>query len=62
MADHAFNHAQAGELYDLREDPLETRNLWASADARTQRESLLLQLVQEMLDLSDESPLPAAVA
>lgn len=56
------NHAQAGELYDLREDPLETRNLWASADARTQRESLLLQLVQEMLDLSDESPLPAAVA
>jgi arylsulfatase A-like enzyme len=51
-----------GELYDLQEDPLELNNCWSDPALLTVRDRLLLQLVQAMQDLSDDSPLPISRA
>jgi len=51
-----------GELYDLHEDPLELNNRWSDPALLPTRDRLLLQLVQEMQDLSDDSPLPISRA
>lgn len=51
-----------GELYDLKEDPLEMTNLWDDPAHAATRQDLLFRLVQEMQELADESPLPTARA
>ncbi len=51
-----------GELYDLREDPLERRNLWSDPASAPLRAELMEQLVQTMQELADDSPLPTARA
>ena len=51
-----------GELVDLRQDPLELRNLWNDAAARPLRGALAEQLAREMLAAADTSPYPGAAA
>lgn len=51
-----------GELYDLENDPLEMTNLWDDPRHTEDRARLMFQLVQEMQDLADDSPLPTARA
>lgn len=51
-----------GEFYDLRDDPLELRNLWNSASARPARLECSERLARAMLAASDDSPYPAAAA
>jgi arylsulfatase A-like enzyme len=51
-----------GELYDLENDPLEMTNLWDDPVHSDERGRLMFQLVQEMEDLADDSPLPIARA
>jgi uncharacterized sulfatase len=38
-----------GELFDLREDPGETKNLWAEPDAAEIKSKLLLEFMQATL-------------
>ncbi len=49
-----------GELYDLKKDPDEVKNLWNEPHARDQREVLLMGLLSRMIDTLD--PLPQQVA
>jgi hypothetical protein len=51
-----------GELYDLREDPHETANLWDDAGARKLRAELMERLARTMLAGSETSPYPSALA
>jgi arylsulfatase A-like enzyme len=51
-----------GELYDLRDDPLESRNLWDDAGAAPVRAALTERLARSMLAACDQSPYPAASA
>ncbi|MFC6284137.1 MULTISPECIES: sulfatase family protein [Polaromonas] len=57
-----FAEGEWGELYDLRSDPDETQNLWDEIDSRPLRESLLLQLIQQVLEHSETSPRPTRLA
>lgn len=45
-----------GELYDIQNDPEETRNLWDSPDHAQIRAALCDQLIDEMLVNVDQSP------
>jgi len=45
-----------GELYDLREDPLETHNLWDSPTHQDTRAHLAERLVHHLIAQMDESP------
>jgi arylsulfatase A-like enzyme len=51
-----------GVLYDLHNDPLEMSNLWDDPRHAADQACLMFQLVQEMEDLADDSPLPIARA
>ncbi len=51
-----------GELYDLRADPLELRNLWDDAASLPLRRELMEQLARAMLSTADQSPYPGAAA
>jgi arylsulfatase A-like enzyme len=51
-----------GELYDLRADPHELRNLWAEPAHRDLRATLTEQLLRAMIAASDDSPYPRAAA
>ena len=57
-----FQEGAWGELYDLREDPLETRNLWQSAPAQSLRCELLDLMVRLLIEHSDASPRPSRLA
>jgi len=46
-----------GELYDFASDPGECTNLWDDAGSAGLRAALTEQLVREMMDLSERSPL-----
>ena len=50
------------ELYDLENDPLETRNLWDDATARANAAPLVTEMVARMTELQDTSPLPSGRA
>ncbi|MBL0422967.1 sulfatase-like hydrolase/transferase [Ramlibacter sp. AW1] len=54
--------AEWGELYDLHDDPHESRNLWDDAGHATLRHELLHQLSRLMIEAADESPSPTALA
>ena len=53
-----FEGVDWGELYDLREDPFETRNLWNDAAFAETKQDLLWRLSQAMLAYMDRSPWP----
>jgi len=46
-----------GELYDLRNDPYELRNLWDDSSCHGRRHCLTEQLARKMMELADTSPL-----
>jgi arylsulfatase A-like enzyme len=48
-----------GELYDLKRDPQEVRNLWTASEAREQRERLLRDLFEWSMRGSLRSRMPA---
>lgn len=50
--------ADWGELYDLREDPLEIRNRWDDPTYGDIKQSLLWDLMQMMMGYADHSPWP----
>jgi len=49
-------------LVDLRNDPLELRNLWDEPSAQALRADMTEQLAQAMLAATDESPYPTQAA
>lgn len=51
-----------GELYDLREDPGEMRNLWDSAPHQRVKQQLFERLAHEMIAAGDTSRLPTHLA
>lgn len=57
-----YDGAQWGELYDLREDPHELRNLWDVAESAGVRARLQEMLSHAMLSHMDTSPYPTALA
>jgi arylsulfatase A-like enzyme len=50
------------ELYDLRDDPLEMRNLWGDPAARAGERDMLECLCREMIAASETSPAPTGAA
>ena len=57
-----YDGVEWGELYDLREDPHETANLWDDAGATKLRAELVERLARTMLAGSETSPYPSALA
>ena len=53
-----FHTSKEGELYDLKEDPDEFRNLWDDPDYREVKVRMLELLADRMADTVD--PLPVA--
>lgn len=51
-----------GELYDLRSDPLELRNLWNDPASQALRSQLMAELAYAMLQQTNTSPYPLASA
>lgn len=51
-----------GELYDLRNDPDETHNLWDVPSAASVKADMMLRLPQAMLDAIERSPWPKRFA
>ena len=51
-----------GELYDLKNDPTESRNLWDDPDHLDLRHALVEQLLHTVLDHQPQSPLPVGQA
>ena len=51
-----------GELYDLRNDPQELRNLWNAPGAQGLRAELMERLLRAMLDAAETCPYPTASA
>jgi len=47
-----------GELYDLKADPLEMKNLWDDPDSRELRNTMTWELLQAVIDADDRSPWP----
>jgi len=57
-----YDGAAWGELYDLRNDPDELHNVWADEAAGTVRARMLERLAYLMLEHTDTSPYPTALA
>lgn len=57
-----YDNAPWGELYDLREDPDELRNLWDEPGSAALRGELLLALARSMVAHADPSPKPTEIA
>lgn len=57
-----FHEGNWGELYDLKADPFEERNLWESPDAQALRGQLLDRLVRALIEHSETSPRPSRLA
>ena len=58
----AFAEGQWGEMYDLRADPGETRNLWYDEASQPLRARLMHELVRQLLEHAETSPRPTALA
>lgn len=52
-----YSGANWGELYNLKEDPLEFDNLWHSSAHAGIRSELMERLIHRMMDFSESSPL-----
>lgn len=57
-----FQEGDWGELYDLRDDPLELVNLWEAPESQDTKTSLVQKLVRTMIDHADTSPHPTRIA
>jgi len=57
-----YEGVEWGELYDLENDPEESRNLWDEAEAAGLRSELLHRLAKAMIQYADPSPNPTALA
>lgn len=53
---------ESGELFDRKDDPFEINNLWDSADHLTQKNTLIEQMLREIIRLNDTAPLTVHVA
>jgi len=51
-----------GELYDLRNDPLQTRNLWAEAEYQEVKAQFFESLTEHLIGQMDESPRSSRMA
>lgn len=51
-----------GELYDLRDDPHEMRNLWSAPEAAGVRAGLMEKMARTLIDLQDRAPHPTGLA
>lgn len=51
-----YFRADWGELYDLKADPQETRNLWDDPDSAGIKAELMEKLTHELIDQMDRSP------
>jgi len=50
------------ELYDLRDDPLEMRNIYDDPSYTDTRHRLTETMLRRMIELQDRAPLPAYLA
>jgi arylsulfatase A-like enzyme len=57
-----YEGVEWAELYDLRQDPLEMRNLWGDPAARKVERRMLERLAREMIAASETSPAPLGPA
>ena len=57
-----YDGVEWGELYDRENDPDEAFNLWNEPGAQALRGEMLLRLARKMLDYTETSPNPTAVA
>jgi len=57
-----YKGLEFGELYDLRNDPDQTRNLWDDADAASRKAEMMIALNQAMLDAIEPGPWPKRFA
>lgn len=57
-----YEGTNEGELFDLREDPGETRNLFADPQAKRTRAELTEMLARELMKAADLSPIPTGMA
>jgi len=57
-----FDGVEWGELYDLRNDPMELDNLWDSPQHTQVRSDMLQALARAMIEHSETSPHPTALA
>jgi arylsulfatase A-like enzyme len=57
-----YHGTSLGEIYDLQEDPLESRNLWDDPTRQDVKRDLLLELTQQMIGFGETSPYPSALA
>ncbi|ERL51035.1 sulfatase [Halomonas huangheensis] len=53
-----YNNDGWGELYDLKNDPWEMKNLWHHPDYAQHKSLMLEKLARKMLNMSDRSPFP----
>ncbi len=57
-----YKNLDFGELYDLKNDPDETHNLWNNPAAATVKSDMMFRLSQAMLDAIERSPWPKRFA
>ena len=57
-----YDDDELAEMYDLKNDPYELRNLWNDPDYRDQRAELTERMLRRSINLLDRSPLPLARA
>ncbi len=57
-----YEGVEWGELYDLHDDPDESRNLWEAPEAAALRSELLHRMAKAMIQYADPSPNPTALA
>ena len=57
-----YKGLEFGELYDLREDPNETRNLWDEDSAAGDKAEMMIALNQAMLEAIEQGPWPTRFA
>ena len=57
-----YHGSEQGELFDLRNDPGEMVNLFATLQAKSRRADLTEQLFRRMMDYADRAPKPTHFA
>ncbi len=57
-----FQEGSWGELYDLRDDPLELANLWEAPHAQDIKASLVHRLARALIEHAETSPNPTRIA